>query len=231
MVDMPTRYNSDLYRGSIQTSIDASTVAILRAAGALILGKTHTTEFAATTAGGPCVNPHNTSHTPGGSSSGSAAAVADFHAPISLGTQTGGSVVRPASYNGVYGFKVSTLPLYFLLDNADKIYSQHGDPSLAKASHSIPLPATRRDFLRAASKTSTSWRAYTVSLMTSPSPKSPRRQDRIRQDACLAAGTPQSRSAGRVGEGEIPPDSAWRCGSGGGSAARGGGLCEGDGVA
>jgi hypothetical protein len=168
---MPTRYNSDIYRGSIQRSIDASTVATLRAAGALILGKTRTTEFAAITVGGPCANPHNSSHTPGGSSSGSAAAVADFQVPISLGTQTGGSVVRPASYTGVYGFKVGTLPLYFLLDNVDKIYSQHGDPSLAKASHSIPLPATRRAFLRAASKTSASWRAYTVLLMTNPSAK------------------------------------------------------------
>jgi amidase len=103
---MPTRYNSDIYRSSTQTSIDAATVAVLRAAGALIMGKTATTEFAAVTVGGPCTNPHHPEHTPGGSSSGSAAAVADFQVPIALGTQTGGSTVRPASYNGVYGFKV-----------------------------------------------------------------------------------------------------------------------------
>ena len=103
---MPTRYNSNIFRGTTNSSVDAATVMTLRAAGALILGKTHSTEFAATTEGGPCVNPHNAGHTPGGSSSGSAAAVADFQVPVALGTQTGGSVVRPASYTGVYGFKV-----------------------------------------------------------------------------------------------------------------------------
>lgn len=102
---MPTRYNSDIYRGTTASSVDAACVATLRASGALILGKTHTTEFAATTEGGPCVNPHDIKHTPGGSSSGSAAAVADFQVPLALGTQTGGSIVRPASYNGIYGFK------------------------------------------------------------------------------------------------------------------------------
>jgi Asp-tRNA(Asn)/Glu-tRNA(Gln) amidotransferase A subunit family amidase len=105
-IDMPTRYNSDIYRGSYQTSADAASVMTLRASGALIFGKTHTTEFASVTVGGPCLNPHNTKHTPGGSSSGSAASVADFQAPIALGTQTAGSVVRPASFNGIYGFKV-----------------------------------------------------------------------------------------------------------------------------
>ncbi|KAL1978120.1 hypothetical protein VTN31DRAFT_979 [Thermomyces dupontii] len=103
--DMPTRYNSNIFRGTTNSSVDAATVMTLRAAGALILGKTHSTEFAATTEGGPCVNPHNAGHTPGGSSSGSTAAVADFQVPVALGTQTGGSVVRPASYTGVYGFK------------------------------------------------------------------------------------------------------------------------------
>lgn len=102
---MPTRYNSDIYRGTSASSVDAACVATLRALGALILGKTHTTEFAATTDGGPCANPHNVKHTPGGSSSGSAAAVADFQAPLALGTQTGGSIVRPAPYTGIYGFK------------------------------------------------------------------------------------------------------------------------------
>lgn len=103
---MPTRYNSDIYRDSTQSAVDAATVTVLRAAGALILGKTATTEFAATTVGGPCRNPHHPEHTPGGSSSGSAAAVADFQVPLALGTQTGGSTIRPASYNGIYGFKV-----------------------------------------------------------------------------------------------------------------------------
>ena len=74
------------------------------AAGAIILGKTVTCEFAGMTAG-PTVNPHNPAHTPGGSSSGSGAAVADFMVPAALGTQTGGSVLRPAAYCGVIGYK------------------------------------------------------------------------------------------------------------------------------
>lgn len=78
----------------------------LRAAGALIFGKTATVEFATVAEGGPCTNPHNPQHTPGGSSSGSGAAVADFQIPVALGTQTGGSIIRPGSFNGVYGLKV-----------------------------------------------------------------------------------------------------------------------------
>lgn len=78
---------------------------ILRQSGALILGKTTTTEFAATTKGPKTRNPHDPNRTPGGSSSGSGAAVGDFQAPIALGTQTGGSTIRPGSYNGIYAFK------------------------------------------------------------------------------------------------------------------------------
>lgn len=78
---------------------------ILRKAGALILGKTTTTEFAATTVGPKTRNPHDTARTPGGSSSGSGAVVGDLQAPIGLGTQTGGSTIRPGSYNGIYAFK------------------------------------------------------------------------------------------------------------------------------
>ncbi len=77
---------------------------MLRAAGAVILGKTVTTEFA-TYAAGKTRNPHNPEHTPGGSSSGSAAAVAVGMVPVALGSQTNGSVIRPASFCGVYGFK------------------------------------------------------------------------------------------------------------------------------
>ena len=83
---------------------DATAVARLRAAGAIILGKAHTTEFAYFEPG-PTRNPWNTAHTPGGSSSGSAAAVAARMAPLALGTQTVGSVLRPAAYCGVVGFK------------------------------------------------------------------------------------------------------------------------------
>ena len=77
---------------------------MLRAAGAVIMGKTVTTEFA-TYAPGKTRNPHNPAHTPGGSSSGSAAAVAAGMVPLALGSQTNGSVIRPAAFCGVYGFK------------------------------------------------------------------------------------------------------------------------------
>ena len=75
-----------------------------RAAGAIVVGKTVTTEFA-TFHPGPTCNPHNVQHTPGGSSSGSAAAVADGMVPLAFGTQTAGSIVRPAAYCGVVGYK------------------------------------------------------------------------------------------------------------------------------
>jgi Asp-tRNA(Asn)/Glu-tRNA(Gln) amidotransferase A subunit family amidase len=83
---------------------DAAVVAALRAAGAVIMGKTVTTELA-TYAPGKTRNPHNLEHTPGGSSSGSAAAVAAGMVPLAVGSQTNGSVIRPAAFCGVYGFK------------------------------------------------------------------------------------------------------------------------------
>ncbi|KAI9372842.1 amidase signature domain-containing protein [Aspergillus egyptiacus] len=102
--DMPTEHNSPLYKSS-QVPVDAASIAILRAAGALIFGKTTTTEFAATTAGPATRNPHNPARTPGGSSSGSGAAVGDYQVPLALGTQTGGSTIRPGSFNGIYALK------------------------------------------------------------------------------------------------------------------------------
>ena len=102
--DMPTSHFSPIYQGH-QVNIDAAVVQSLRASGALILGKTHTTEFATCQKGPPTNNPHDPTRTAGGSSSGSGAVVADFQAPISLGTQTGGSTIRPASYNGVLALK------------------------------------------------------------------------------------------------------------------------------
>ncbi len=101
--DMPTEMGSPIYRGH-RPPADASCVALLRRAGAVILGKTVTCEFAGM-APGVTTNPHNAAHTPGGSSSGSAAAVADHMVPVALGTQTGGSVLRPSSYCGIFGFK------------------------------------------------------------------------------------------------------------------------------
>ncbi len=108
--DMPTGYGSPIYAGH-QPRADAACVALARAAGALVLGKTVTTEFAWFYPG-KTSNPRNPSHTPGGSSSGSAAAVADCMVPLAYGTQTAGSVIRPASYCGVVGYKPShgTLP-------------------------------------------------------------------------------------------------------------------------
>ncbi|KAL3418313.1 glutamyl-tRNA amidotransferase subunit A (amidase) [Phlyctema vagabunda] len=103
--DMPTRHNSPIYAGTPAPLVDAAPIITLRAAGALIFGKTTTTEFASTTVGGPSCNPHDPNRTPGGSSSGSGAAVGDYQVPIALGTQTGGSTIRPGSFNGIYAFK------------------------------------------------------------------------------------------------------------------------------
>lgn len=101
--DMPTENGSIIFEGR-QPEEDAALVEHLKEAGAVILGKTVTTEMAFMH---PSVtrNPHNLAHTPGGSSSGSAAAVAGFHVPLAIGTQTNASVIRPASYCGTYGFK------------------------------------------------------------------------------------------------------------------------------
>jgi Asp-tRNA(Asn)/Glu-tRNA(Gln) amidotransferase A subunit family amidase len=101
--DMPTECGSALCAGRTP-SRDATVVARLRGAGAVIMGKTVTTEFATRTPG-KTRNPHNPGHTPGGSSSGSAAAVATGMVPLALGSQTGGSTIRPAAYCGVYGLK------------------------------------------------------------------------------------------------------------------------------
>lgn len=101
--DMPTTYGSPIYAAH-QTAWDAACVALLRQAGAVILGKTVSTEFAMYEPG-KTANPHNPAHTPGGSSSGSAAAVAAEMTPLALGSQTAGSIVRPASFCGVVGYK------------------------------------------------------------------------------------------------------------------------------
>jgi Asp-tRNA(Asn)/Glu-tRNA(Gln) amidotransferase A subunit family amidase len=101
--DLPTEMGSSIYKGH-RPPADAGCVAAVRAAGAVILGKTVTAEFAFM-APGPTANPHDPRHTPGGSSSGSAAAVADFMVPLAFGTQTGGSVQRPSSYCGITGYK------------------------------------------------------------------------------------------------------------------------------
>ncbi|CAB3795968.1 amidase [Paraburkholderia fynbosensis] len=121
--DMPTEFNSAAYKGR-RPEHDAWVVARLRAAGASILGKTVTTEFAWRNPG-PTVNPWNSAYTPGGSSSGSAAAVAAGIVPLAFGTQTQGSVIRPAAYCGIVGFmptygaiaRTGVLPLAWSLDH------------------------------------------------------------------------------------------------------------------
>ena len=118
--DMPTEDGTVLHAGRTPEE-DATAVARLRAAGAVIMGKTVTTELA-TYSPGKTRNPHDPEHTPGGSSSGSAAAVACAMVPLAIGSQTNGSVIRPAAYCGVYGFK----PTHGLI-------SRHGVLKLSRA--------------------------------------------------------------------------------------------------
>src|SRR5437867_10718141 len=135
---------------------DAASVALLRAAGAIVLGKTHTTQFAYRDPA-PTRNPWNRAHTPGGSSSGSAAAVAARMVPLALGSQTVGSVLRPAAYCGVVGLKptpglvsaVGVVPLAWSLDHVGVLCRAVEDAALALAimaghdaadPHSVPMP-------------------------------------------------------------------------------------------
>ena len=104
-VDMPSGYGSPIYQGH-RPAWDAACVALVRAAGGVIMGKTVTSEFGAYHLG-KTNNPHNPARSPGFSSMGSAAAIADFMIPLAFGTQTGGSIIRPASFCGAVGFKPS----------------------------------------------------------------------------------------------------------------------------
>jgi aspartyl-tRNA(Asn)/glutamyl-tRNA(Gln) amidotransferase subunit A len=132
---LPTRAGSRVYNHT--PTDDATTVARLRAAGAIIMGKTHTTEFAMADPA-PTRNPWNLEHTPGGSSSGSAAGVAAGMMPAALGTQTAGSVLRPAAFCGVVGLKPTwgrvsrhgILPLAWSLDHAGTLTRTVEDAAL-----------------------------------------------------------------------------------------------------
>jgi Asp-tRNA(Asn)/Glu-tRNA(Gln) amidotransferase A subunit family amidase len=124
--DMPSEYGSPIWAGH-RPRADAAAIAWTRAAGGVVMGKTVTTEFA-TRKPGPTANPHNPAHTPGGSSSGSAAGVADFFFPLAFGTQTAGSILRPAAFCGVVGYKPSfgTIPrlgMKVMSENLDTIGS------------------------------------------------------------------------------------------------------------
>lgn len=101
--DLPTEYGSGIFAGN-RPSADAACIAKMKNAGAVLLGKTVSTEFATFTPG-KTRNPHNPEHTPGGSSSGSAAAVGDAQVPIAFGNQTAGSLIRPAAFCGAWGLK------------------------------------------------------------------------------------------------------------------------------
>ena len=124
VADMPCRRGSSIYKNRVPTT-DAHVVSLVKGAGSLILGKTVTTEFAS---GNPNItrNPHNLQHTPGGSSSGSAAAVADCMVPFAFGTQTAGSMIRPAAYCGIPAIKpsfgtLSRAGLSYVADSLDTI--------------------------------------------------------------------------------------------------------------
>lgn len=161
--DMPTEYGSPVYAG-YRPDEDGAAVAKLRAAGAVIMGKTVSTELALYTPG-KTRNPHNPAHTPGGSSSGSAAAVAAGMVPAAIGSQTAGSMIRPAAFCGVTGYKPSHgrnsrhggLILSHALDTigifgrtvadcalvADTMSGPDDrDPDTAKAAHTPVLPDT-----------------------------------------------------------------------------------------
>lgn len=134
--DLPTGYGSPIHEGA-RPAADAASTALARAAGLVVLGKTVTTEFAMRTPGAT-TNPHNPAHTPGGSSSGSAAAVGDLQVPLANGTQTSGSVIRPAAFCGVVGYKPSwgAVPragLKMLAESLDTIGAMAHSPADAQA--------------------------------------------------------------------------------------------------
>ena len=153
--DMPTAYGSPVYADH-QPPDDAVCVGSLRAAGAVIPGKTMTTEFALFQPA-PTRNPLDLSRTPGGSSSGSAAAVADRMVPLALGTQTAGSIIRPAAYCGIFGFKPTL-----------------GTVSVAGVKAVAPSLDTVGGFARTAEDLGYLARALGVNTATEPLPARPR---------------------------------------------------------
>ena len=129
--DMPTQMGSPIFDG-YRPKVDAACVGLARKAGAVILGKTVTCELAGI-APRETMNPHDPARTPGGSSSGSAAAVADFHVPVAFGTQTGGSVLRPASFCGVVGYK----PTYNTINRAGLKFAAEGVDTLGLLARTV----------------------------------------------------------------------------------------------
>ena len=146
--DLPTGYGSPIWRGH-RPDRDAACVALVRGAGAVVLGKTVTTELAYFSPG-RTANPHDLGRTPGGSSSGSAAAVADHMVPVAFGTQTAGSIIRPAAFCGVVGYKPSfgtisrsgVLPFAESLDTVGSLAGGGADAALL-----VSVAAGRPDLL------------------------------------------------------------------------------------
>ncbi|WP_310632654.1 amidase [Paraburkholderia sp.] len=197
-VDMPTCYGSPIWRGH-RPQADAPIVAQLRELGALVFGKTVTTEFAWRQPG-PTVNPWRRDHTPGGSSSGSAAAVGAGIVPLALGTQTVGSVIRPAAYCGVVGYKpsygtISREGVHALAASLDHIGFFARDVEVAALAHAL-FVAQRADAVDSVD----AWRAWFAPLAAPPrlgvvrTPFDARLQDmqRVNFDAALG----QLRAAG-----------------------------------
>jgi Asp-tRNA(Asn)/Glu-tRNA(Gln) amidotransferase A subunit family amidase len=146
--DMPTGYGSPIWRGH-RPARDAACVALVREAGGVVLGKTVTTELAYFSPG-RTANPHDLGRTPGGSSSGSAAAVADHMVPVALGTQTAGSIIRPAAFCGVVGYKpsfgtISRSGVMAFAESLDTVGSLAG--SVADAALLVSVAARRPDLL------------------------------------------------------------------------------------
>ena len=140
-IDMPTECGTVIRKGK-SYSQNAEIIDMLHSAGALVMGKTATSELAFL---GPSdtTNPHDNSRTPGGSSSGSAAAVASFMAPVSIGSQTGGSIIRPASYCGVVGYK----PTYGDFDKSGILPNSPSNDTLGLMARSIDDIALMRSIL------------------------------------------------------------------------------------
>jgi len=195
--DMPTEYGSILYRGH-RPLTDSACVGALRAAGAVMLGKTATTEFAAPY---PIAtrNPHDFTRTPGVSSSGSAAAVADFQVPLALGTQTGGSVIRPATLCGVFGYKAS-------LDGLDRGNIRNLKPTLDTLglfARSVPdLALLRAAMTGAAPGPATVDRPPRIGVCRTPFWSAAQTET---VDAIEAAAAALARAGATVGEAVLPP--------------------------
>ena len=192
---MPTTHGSPIYARNIAAT-DAECVARLRAAGAIVLGKTVTAEFA-TYSPGPTANPRNLAHTPGGSSSGSAAVVADSQADLAIGTQTAGSVIRPASFCGTLGWKPSfgRYPLGGVLETSPSL------DTLGLFARSLPVLVAADSVLSGEAELPEPAPVLSIGLCRSPAwPQAGAEM----QDAFLAFADRLAAAGHRVGEASLP---------------------------